>query len=158
MSTNDHEYTFRTKVFGGYPSIDRPNPGFDCEIGKRYSMECTISEDKAEYSIDGQTYAIAYFSDQDNISTEGYFGWALYQRTEEKLIDSVRYTQLGQQKGHYISYKNAPSNWKLDNEKPPPAKKYFVDAKYDSETRTFTGRIDWRPKAFYGDSVRDYTL
>ena len=43
----------------------------------------------------------------------------------------------------YIDYSAAPISWVLDNGCRPPARKYFTDVKYDANTRTFRGIIDW---------------
>lgn len=73
-------------------------------------------ETSAEYSIDGKTYATCYYDKGDKVARdEGYFGFELYQKTEEKVIDSVKYSSLSEVQAHYVSYKNAPDNFKLDN-------------------------------------------
>jgi len=43
----------------------------------------------------------------------------------------------------YISYANADHTWLLDDGRPPPAKKLFVNPAFDAETRTFRGEILW---------------
>lgn len=78
-------------MFGGNPkNIDRPQPGFNCEIGRRYFMEISIKETKAEYSIDGQIYARCYYDHTDRVARgEGYFGFAINSLKEDRVIDSV---------------------------------------------------------------------
>lgn len=46
--------------------------------------------------------------------------------------------------GSYISYKNAPATWKLDNGEPFPAKKYFANVSYDATENEFNGEISWK--------------
>ena len=43
----------------------------------------------------------------------------------------------------YISYSNAPSSWKLDNEQAFPLVKKFTNIEFDDNHRTFYGTIDW---------------
>ena len=42
----------------------------------------------------------------------------------------------------YISYANAPPNWRLGNGLKAPAKQIFLKTNYDTKTRTFTASID----------------
>ena len=62
------------------------------------------------------------------------------------------------QGGSYISYETAPPMWKLQNGDKPPNKKYFDNPKYDADTRTFTGLIDWKENPFHGDYLWEYTM
>lgn len=43
----------------------------------------------------------------------------------------------------YISYTNAPIDWKLDDGSELPARKQFNDASYNANTRTFQGVVMW---------------
>ena len=56
----------------------------------------------------------------------------------------------------YISYKNAPKDWILDDGKKPPEKKYFTRTSYNDETRTFMGVISWVPSLWDTDNEWDY--
>ena len=60
----------------------------------------------------------------------------------------------------YISYANAPAEWPaLANGEQPPAKKPFLDPKFDPATRTFTGTIDWAPSGGWdGDCKWEYRM
>eukprot|EP00560_Eucampia_antarctica_P005048 CAMPEP_0197837216 /NCGR_PEP_ID=MMETSP1437-20131217/31462_1 /TAXON_ID=49252 ORGANISM="Eucampia antarctica, Strain CCMP1452" /NCGR_SAMPLE_ID=MMETSP1437 /ASSEMBLY_ACC=CAM_ASM_001096 /LENGTH=272 /DNA_ID=CAMNT_0043444069 /DNA_START=292 /DNA_END=1110 /DNA_ORIENTATION=+ len=60
--------------------------------------------------------------------------------------------------GTYISYENAPEEWKLDDGSSPPIQKHFLNPQYDAATQTFTGKIDWAPTSFGGDVRWDYTM
>lgn len=60
--------------------------------------------------------------------------------------------------GSYISYEAAPPSWTLENGSPPPKQKPFLDPRYDEETRTFTGWIDWSDSPFGGDARWEYTM
>ena len=46
----------------------------------------------------------------------------------------------------------------LDNDKPLPEKKIFVNDSYDHATRTFTGTIDWSPTSFEGACREEYVI
>ena len=93
MGTNRHDFTFRTEMFGGFPSIERPQPGFNAEIDKRYQMVAKIYPDRAEYSIDGELYAKATY-DEGKVPLQGTFGFAIYSGDEHKIIDSVDIKEL----------------------------------------------------------------
>jgi hypothetical protein len=76
----------------------------------------------------------------------------------------------------YISYSSAPPQWALDDGAAPPSKKYvreqgetevrrervarpnsssryFDEAQWFPQTRTFTGTITWSPTSFGGDAM-----
>eukprot|EP00445_Apocalathium_hangoei_P016273 CAMPEP_0203893108 /NCGR_PEP_ID=MMETSP0359-20131031/36221_1 /ASSEMBLY_ACC=CAM_ASM_000338 /TAXON_ID=268821 /ORGANISM="Scrippsiella Hangoei, Strain SHTV-5" /LENGTH=336 /DNA_ID=CAMNT_0050815201 /DNA_START=99 /DNA_END=1110 /DNA_ORIENTATION=+ len=57
----------------------------------------------------------------------------------------------------YISYSEAPANWRLDDRSRPPARKPFLEHSWDPATRTFRGRVEWDPK-FSGNSRWDYEM
>eukprot|EP00929_Paragymnodinium_shiwhaense_P015660 TRINITY_DN123754_c0_g1_i1.p1 TRINITY_DN123754_c0_g1~~TRINITY_DN123754_c0_g1_i1.p1 ORF type:complete len:468 (+),score=51.70 TRINITY_DN123754_c0_g1_i1:81-1484(+) len=57
----------------------------------------------------------------------------------------------------YISYEEAPSNWRLDDGTPPPGRKYFENSSWDPETLTFRGVVYWQPK-FHGDARWHYEV
>ena len=48
----------------------------------------------------------------------------------------------------YISYLDAPFNWRLVNGNYPPNKKYFEETSYDSNQRIFKGIIRWGDNPF----------
>ena len=84
---------------------------------------------------------------------------------QNNRVGLASYHFLGQDEGDkdeielphaYISYKNAPAIWTLDDNTPPPAKKYFIEGKYMRSTRTFTGQILWQPVTFSSDSKWEY--
>ena len=58
----------------------------------------------------------------------------------------------------YISYANAPSDWKLDDGSSPPKKKYFENASYDEKTKVFRGVIIWKPAKFNGEETWTYEM
>ena len=59
----------------------------------------------------------------------------------------------------YISYEHAPPGWRLDDGSSPPAKKPFLNPKYDPATRTFTGTIEWSEATINGGDARwEYTM
>ena len=60
--------------------------------------------------------------------------------------------------GPYISYENAPDNWRLDNNQKPPIRKKFQDWSYDSITRSFRGNIAWTEATFDGEALWKYKL
>ena len=58
----------------------------------------------------------------------------------------------------FISYENAPPDWKLSDGSTVPARKPFVGASYDAPSRTFRGTIDWSPHTLGGDARWEYTM
>ena len=58
----------------------------------------------------------------------------------------------------YISYEAAPETWRLDDGNPPPARKKFINVRYDSETRTFSGTICWGDTTFGGGARWEYEM
>lgn len=123
MGTNRHDFTYRTKLFGGFPKIERPRQGFNCEIGKKYSMEFVIEEDRAEYSIDGRLYAVCHFDAKDKVATEGYFGFAVYSPKELKRIYGITYTKLEYEDDSEEESEEDEKNAKVDKKKKKKAKK-----------------------------------
>merc|ERR1712039_441842 len=57
----------------------------------------------------------------------------------------------------YISYAQAPWNWRLDNGDPPPEKKPWTQRSWDPATRTFRGVIEWNPR-FNGNAKWEYEI
>merc|ERR1712226_141049 len=58
----------------------------------------------------------------------------------------------------YISYENAPSSWKRKDGSKPPAKKYFDNATYDTEKKTFKGTINWGQNTMSGFAKWEYEI
>jgi len=58
----------------------------------------------------------------------------------------------------YISYENAPENWKLDDGSELPAKKKFTNWSYDGDARKFCAEIRWEPVTFYGENLWVYEM
>jgi len=73
-------------------------------------------------------------------------------------VASYHFDSATDPSGTYISYSNAPSSWKLEDGSAPPIKKPFTNAKYDENTRTFTGDIAWDESPFMGDTLWSYTM
>lgn len=57
----------------------------------------------------------------------------------------------------YISYANAPRNWKLADGNPPPSRKPFLRPSWEPEARTFRGEIEWEVP-FEGETKWKYEL
>eukprot|EP00801_Mesodinium_rubrum_P010747 Mrub_10804.p1 GENE.Mrub_10804~~Mrub_10804.p1 ORF type:complete len:217 (-),score=20.84 Mrub_10804:7-612(-) len=89
MATDRSDFTFRTRMFGGFPYSVRSCEGFICEVGKMYKMKCIIFEDKAEYFINGKPYASCKLNKGD-IPSKGYIGFAVYNKDELKVVSNVR--------------------------------------------------------------------
>ena len=83
-------------------------------------------------------------------------------------IFGQRYLQLGREgvaayhfdspSDAYISYANAPEEWKLDDGCSPPLKTNFVDTSIDPDTRTFKGTILSEDSPFAGATKWEYTM
>jgi len=81
------------------------------------------------------------------------WGEAYYQGVGSFGIASYHFEEDGQA---YISYEKA--HWKLDDGQPPPNKKYFETARYDEDSRTYYGTIDWRPTLFGESALWQYEI
>lgn len=65
----------------------------------------------------------------------------------------------GTSDGSYIDYTAAPAEWVLDDGARPPERKPFLDASYETATRTFRGCVEWpAPGTFHGDARWDYEM
>lgn len=151
MGTNNRETTFKHKLYGREPEKTyHPHEGFNCDIGKRYKMKINIYKDRADYSIDGNPYAYAYFPEKgnDSIPQEGYFGFAIVEKGEHKVIENVVITEMKEEQNHKICYTSVPNDFKLDDDSEQPQNKFLVNATYDDSEKNFKGRIDWRPNSF----------
>ena len=84
LGTKRSDFTFRTGLFKSFPSVKRPNPGFNAKIGKLYKFEAEIHPTKASYSIDGKTYATTAYA-RGTVPIKGHFGFAVYM-SEQKLV------------------------------------------------------------------------
>ncbi|MBV6626864.1 MAG: hypothetical protein KI793_28655 [Rivularia sp. (in: Bacteria)] len=92
FSPHRHDFTFRTKLFKEFPTVERHIPGFNAEVGKRYQMKCEISNNTATYWIDGHKYATASYA-PGTIPTSGYIGFAVYGMLDV-VIDSITTTSI----------------------------------------------------------------
>ena len=92
MATYKHNYSFRTGMFGDFPTVTRPHDGFDCEIGKTYQMTAIVEPTQASYYIDGELYATATY-DSEDVPQKGYFGFAHY-GSSVKSIKLVKITMF----------------------------------------------------------------
>ena len=61
MSTEDHDYNFRTELFGAFPETIKYHPGYNAVVGKKYKIRAKISSTAACYSIDDDIYASKSF-------------------------------------------------------------------------------------------------
>ena len=93
-STNRHDFTFRTGVFKHFPTITRPNPGYNMVVGTEYHFEATITDTGAEYSINGKPYAKATYA-AGTVPHKGRFGFAIYSGSEKKTVTDLKITQGG---------------------------------------------------------------
>jgi len=57
----------------------------------------------------------------------------------------------------YISYSNAPSEWRLDDQSPPPCRKPFTNCMYDHGSRKFSATVMWDPP-FQGQACWTYEM
>ncbi len=73
LSPNRADFTFRSNIFGGFPSVQRHAAEIIMEVGKFYHLTCQIFSDHAEYSVDGVRYASCKLKSTD-VPIEGYFG------------------------------------------------------------------------------------
>jgi hypothetical protein len=83
-------FTFRTKLFGVFPSFVRQRPAMKAEVGRRYRIACDLSASSACYSIDGEPYATATY-DPGTVPATGYFGFAVYP-PQDILVEDIRIT------------------------------------------------------------------
>lgn len=77
LSPHRHDFTFRTKLFREFPSIERFSPGLNAEVGRTYKMRCEIGNSSATYWIDDKKYATANYS-PGAVPGIGYIGFAVY--------------------------------------------------------------------------------
>jgi hypothetical protein len=79
------DFTFRTEMFGKFPHSERPHQGFNCDVNIPYKMTCTITPTMAQYFVNGDLYATAFYSENE-VPQKGYFGFGIYSANEEKTI------------------------------------------------------------------------
>lgn len=84
---------------------------------------------------------------------EELFGRVFVQESHDIGVASYHFERIG----CYISYANAPKEWRLDDGSAPPAKKFFSETEYHPETRTFIGVVEWEP-AFFGQVRWEYEM
>ncbi len=92
LSPHRDDFTFRTKLFGEFPKVERHQPRLKAVVGKKYRIICEIMEKSATYNIDGDKYASATYN-SGTVPTAGYFGFAVY-RTEDIKIENIDITPL----------------------------------------------------------------
>lgn len=92
FSPHRHDFTFRTKLFEEFPSIERHIPGFNAEVGRRYEMKCEINDNTATYWIDGNKYATATYA-SGTIASSGYIGFAAY-GVLNIVVDNISTTSI----------------------------------------------------------------
>ena len=127
----------------------RPNQGYDCTVGKKYKMQINIYKDRADYSVDGWTYAYSYFPahGDGSIPDEGFFGFAINKKGEHKEIENVVISNIDEESNHMMSFQNVPYHFRLDSRNEKPSDMFFKNVDYDADSKTFSGRIDWRPNS-----------
>ncbi|MEZ4776717.1 MAG: hypothetical protein R3D00_26310 [Bacteroidia bacterium] len=87
VSPHRDDFTFRTNLFRNFPQVNRLSAGFKPTVGTKFKVSCSINQTSATYSINGQPYATATYSDTD-VPLQGYFGFAKYQ-TENITVENV---------------------------------------------------------------------
>lgn len=56
----------------------------------------------------------------------------------------------------FISYLNAPPQWKLASGASPPERAPFLEPSFNAATRTFTAWVDWSSDVFNGSARWNY--
>ncbi len=86
LSPHRSDFTFRTKLFGQFPTVKLAGPAFQPIVGQKFTMVCEIHATHATYSIRAASvpyyanlspYATATYADGD-VPKSGYFGFAKY--------------------------------------------------------------------------------
>jgi hypothetical protein len=77
VSPHRDDFTFRTKLFRDFPSVQRLSPPWRPIVGTKFQMKCVVSSTLATYSINGKDYATATY-EEGQIPGQGYFGFANY--------------------------------------------------------------------------------
>ena len=76
---------------------------------------------------------------------------------EPGLADLVRtYTEVPEEAGCFISYTSAPGLWATDDGERLPARKPFVNTRYDPAAREFRGDVVWSPVRIGGAALWKY--
>merc|ERR1719296_283318 len=89
---------------------------------------------------------------------EDVFGSVYVQgRVYNHLLEGIASYHFDSLEECYISYSSSPSDWTLDNGLQPPAKKNFVGATYNHDSRVFRGTVEWEVP-FGGDASWDYEM
>lgn len=81
-SPNRADFTFRTGLFGGFPSVTRAQKSgrtweFKPNVGEKFTMKCHITSTSAKYWINGEEYASSTYL-EGTVPSQGYFGFATY--------------------------------------------------------------------------------
>ncbi len=76
-SPHRDDFTFRTNLFGKFPTVKRLSPSWRPTVGEKFRMSCEITTTSATYSINGIDYATATYNEGD-VPNRGYFGFAKY--------------------------------------------------------------------------------
>ena len=87
LSPSSSDFTFRTKLFRDFPSVQRTGAPWTPTVGTKVHVKCNITDTTAEYSVNGASYAVATFEAGD-IPGQGYFGFARY-RPENITVSNV---------------------------------------------------------------------
>lgn len=73
------------------------------------------------------------------------------------FLEGIASYHFNTEEDSYISYSNAPPDWKLDDGSPPPEKKHFSSLAYDAEARVLRVAVDWNP-TFHGAARWEYEM
>ncbi|WP_423226810.1 cadmium-containing carbonic anhydrase [Candidatus Amarolinea aalborgensis] len=76
-SPHRNDFTFRTKLFRDFPSVQRISPAWCPAVGAKFHVQCIITTTSATYYIAGKEYATATYRYGD-VPERGYFGFATY--------------------------------------------------------------------------------
>jgi hypothetical protein len=72
LAVNRHDFTFRTKIFHGFPPRALHADPVRMQIGRFYKLDCRIYKNYAEYYVDGVKYVSCKLEDGE-VPEEGYF-------------------------------------------------------------------------------------
>jgi len=73
------------------------------------------------------------------------------------MLEGVASYHFDAEDNCYISYSNAPGEWRLDDQSPPPSRKPFTNCMYDPDSRKFSATIMWNP-TFQGQACWKYEM
>jgi len=161
----DFGYDVAKRTFRGI--IDWSPTTFDGHVKWVYTM---VLDESMNFIEDG---GIKAYDANGKMCEEMYFLEHLfYRRVRKTIYDSVfvqttvfsmllsnHRSMVGKASYHFdtsgswISYSSASDTWRLDSGERLPQRKYFKNASYDAETRTFTGYVDWSTTPI-GNAIR----